>query len=296
MDESKPLEEIRNWEHPLWYETTQFEEKAKDIFLESQKGFHLKTQIWMPVKEETIFGPCQETSCTAITLNQESLAERRIIHSLFHWNTLTSPELLGWYARKPHRWLLEYRWIKRFVWFLDRFHSVYSIKWETSRRIYALWRALARNAQLREKHKWSDEKPKLDIARRLRGIYFIDPEDKEFKEPLRLHERNWKHRWFPPCLARQARRTSMERACILEADESTRRRMEESLPKYHEDHNSGKGDNSKQHYNLVHKFILMPQAVKIPAAKAAVVKDREKLEKILTRDITKVRNKSQVIE
>ena len=64
-------------------------------------------------------------------------------------------------------------------------------------------------------------------------------------------------------------------ACILEAGESTRLRMEESLPKYHEDHIAGKGDNSLQHYNLVHKFIPMPQAMKIPAAKAAVDKEWE---------------------
>ena len=30
-------------------------------------------------------------------------------------------------------------------------------------------------------------------------------------------------------------------ACILEASESTRMRIEESLPKYHEDHIAGKG-------------------------------------------------------
>ena len=48
--------------------------------------------------------------------------------------------------------------------------------------------------------------------------------------------------------------------------------MEESLPKYHEDHIAGKGDNSLKHYNMVHKFIPMPQAMKIPAAKAAVDK------------------------
>ena len=30
-------------------------------------------------------------------------------------------------------------------------------------------------------------------------------------------------------------------ACILEASESTRLRMEESLPNYHEDHIAGKG-------------------------------------------------------
>ena len=68
-------------------------------------------------------------------------------------------------------------------------------------------------------------------------------------------------------------------ACILEADESTRLRMGESLPNHHEDHIAGKGDNSLQHYNLVHKFNPMPQAVKIPAAKAAVDKEWEKLEK-----------------
>ena len=78
-------------------------------------------------------------------------------------------------------------------------------------------------------------------------------------------------------------------ACILEASESTRMRMEESLPKYHEDHIAGKGDNSLQHFNLVHKFIPMPQAMKIPAAKAAVDEEWEKLEKIPAWDITKVR-------
>ena len=58
-------------------------------------------------------------------------------------------------------------------------------------------------------------------------------------------------------------------ACILEASESTRLQMEESLPNYHEDHIAAKGDNSLQHYNLVHKFIPIPQAMKIPAAKSS---------------------------
>ena len=54
-------------------------------------------------------------------------------------------------------------------------------------------------------------------------------------------------------------------ACILEADESTRMCMGKSIPHY-EDHVAGKGENSLQHYNLVHKFFPMPQALKIPAA------------------------------
>ena len=62
--------------------------------------------------------------------------------------------------------------------------------------------------------------------------------------------------------------------------------MEESLPNYHEDHIAGRGDNSLQHHNLVHKFIPLPRAMKMSAAKAAVDKEWEKLEKIVAWNVT----------
>ena len=40
---------------------------------------------------------------------------------------------------------------------------------------------------------------------------FIELEHREFKETMRLQEKSWKHQWLPPCLARQARKVSMER-------------------------------------------------------------------------------------
>ena len=53
----------------------------------------------------------------------------------------------------------------------------------------------------RGRHKWAIEKPKLDNAGRLRGIYFIDPEDKEFKETMRNARRNLETSMAPamPC-------------------------------------------------------------------------------------------------
>ena len=57
------------------------------IFLENQKGLfhHLTTRFRMPVKQLMNFGPCQETSYSAITLNQESnFTRREKNHSLFH--------------------------------------------------------------------------------------------------------------------------------------------------------------------------------------------------------------------
>ena len=65
-------------------------------------------------------------------------------------------------------------------------------------------------------------------------------------------------------------------ACIVEADESMRNHLEGALHKDHEDHSAGKGINSLKHFNLVHKIILRPEAMKIPDAKAAVDKEWEK--------------------
>ena len=57
----------------------------------------------------------------------------------------------------------------------------------TSRTDYLwpeLWEKMGKNAKLKEKQEWSHEKLLLDNARKLRGIYFIDLEDKEFKETI----------------------------------------------------------------------------------------------------------------
>ena len=56
--------------------------------------------------------------------------------------------------------------------------------------------------------------------------------------------------------------------------------MESLQSKNHEGRIVGKGFTSMTNYNLVHKFIPMPQAMKIPDAKAAVDKEWKKLETI----------------
>ena len=54
--------------------------------------------------------------------------------------------------------------------------------------------------------------------------------------------------------------------------------MDVSLHKYHEDHFAGKGMNSLNPCNLVHKFIPLLPAMKIPDAKAAVEKNGKTLD------------------
>ena len=207
---------------------------------------------------------------------------------------------------------------------LDRCHTIYSIgrktpegfmwsgarltrKQLTSRPDHLwpeLWKSMGKHAKLKEKQKWSHEKLHLDNARKLRGIYFIDPEDKEFMETIRNARKKLETSTAPamPCKIMKncgsgaSNKIKTKLACILEADESTRMRMGNSIPNHHEDHIAGKGDNSLQHYNLVHKFIPMHQAMKIPAAKAAVDKEWEILEKISAWNLTKVKSKKGVID
>ena len=147
----------------------------------------------------------------------------------------------------------------------------------------------------KEKQKWAIEKPKLDNARRLRGIYFINPDDEEFKDIMKMLVESWKSRCQPQCLANFNLISTGQHACTVEADESMRKRMQGYPHKNHEDHIAGKGMSSLSHYKLVHIFIPMPQAMKTPDAKTAVEKDSEKLNNIPAWQLTKVRNKNEVI-
>ena len=74
------------------------------------------------------------------TQSRTLLAGRRIIpySTEVHWRYQNYSYEFGCQAREAHWWPLEHRWVKRFVWFLDRFHSVYSIRRETSRRIFVV--------------------------------------------------------------------------------------------------------------------------------------------------------------
>ena len=106
---------------------------------------------------------------------------------------------------------------------------------------------MSKNAKLREQHKWAIEKPKLDNARRFRGIYFIDPEDMEFMEIIKNARRKLETSMASALLCKTCKKNKHGETC-------SKMRMEESLPYYHEDHIAGKGDNSLQHYNLVHIY------------------------------------------
>ena len=100
------------------------------------------------------------------------------------------------------------------------------------------------------------------------------------KKPSKTQGESWKLQWRRQCFARTGQRNSpafrklkrrvvnptrfqrTKHACIVEAHESTRQRLESSLPKDHEDHIAGKRYNSMTHYNLVTRTMGSPRHAK----------------------------------
>ena len=62
-----------------------------------------------------------------------------------------------------------------------------------------LWKSMGKHAKLKEKQKWSEERIHLENARKLRGIYFIDPEDTEFKETIKNARKKLENQWLLLC-------------------------------------------------------------------------------------------------
>ena len=116
------------------------------------------------------------------------------------------------------------------------------------------------SSQKKEERQWAIEAPKLDNARRLRGINFIDPEDEEYPETIRnaMKKLEVPIEAAMPCQMgtenrlHKLRETASENdesskilktkhPCIVEAHESTRNRFEHTRPRDREDHMAEKG-------------------------------------------------------
>ena len=161
-----------------------------------------------------ISGPCQEASYTVITLNPESnFTRREKNHSLLsfpfplkyidvsrtthtnldvkqekrmddYWNIDGSRDLSDPWTGFTQFALLKEKPPDGYMWSGER------LTWKqlTSRPDHLwpeTWKTMGKHAKLKEKQKWSNEKLHLESARKLLGIYFIDPGNKEFKETIK---------------------------------------------------------------------------------------------------------------
>ena len=146
MDESKLQEEIRNWEHPPLYGLDQFKERVKYWLswrirrVSSTTSWLTSGCRWSYERFLVHVGKLHKPP-SRWTQSQTLLAERRIIpySTEIHWRNQNYPYEFGCQVGWAHWWLLEHWWLSILVWSLDRFHTIYSIRRKSSRRIYVVW-------------------------------------------------------------------------------------------------------------------------------------------------------------
>ena len=219
----------------------------------------------MTLKPVPTSGRSKVTSSIAITICAKG---RNMLHSTeLHWCNKVYFFWSGRHARETYWWLLERRFEQKFVRFSERTHKIHSVERETSQRVHVVpsetdkssndyetrsgrpevWTKMGKAAQKKEKQEWEIIKKRWENAGSSNGGGNALAKSNEFnKIPQTKHP------------------------CILEAHESTRQRVDSSLPQDHGEHIVGRGYNSMTHYNLAHKFIPMPQAMRILDAKAAL--------------------------
>ena len=282
----------------------------------------------MTRKPVPIFGRCKETSSIAITMNLEFKSTcRSKKHSLLHWNLLMILGLLIliWTSCKKYELTISGMSIRADICQILGEDSQILLCWkrnlqkdkcgpgETDKDSIdyktrscidssfgrKLWKPLRI-----ERNRNAKEKPKLDTARRLTGIYFIDPNDKEYEDTLQNPRRKLERPVAPamPCKRNQSSITKVmakpkirSEKIQIESHESTRQQVESLQSGSHEERIAGKGFSSMTYFKLVHKFIPMPQAMKIPDAKAAVDEERKNLDTIPAWNLVQVQRESKKV-
>ena len=198
-----------------------------------------RVKIYSP-REESFPIPLKYIDVTRTThTNLDVKQEKRIDD---YWNIDGSRDLSDLWTGFTQFTLLEEKWVE-----INK-----KTAYIQTRSFVA--RALEVNGKARqaEGEKWSEEKLHLENERKFRGICFIDPKDTEFKETIKNARKKLETSVAPamPCKITKncgsgaSNKIQTKLAFILEADESTRLRMGNSIPHHHQDHTAG---NEKFH-------------------------------------------------
>ena len=130
----------RRWtKQTLWRRSiTQFEEKIKDIFCESEGPAP-------PPPEYSLLDACEAINdflfLSGNFKNRHEVKPRFKLYAsspfVFKYIDASRTVHTNWdIAREAHRWALEHWWFSRLVWSLDRFHTINSTRRKSSWRIY----------------------------------------------------------------------------------------------------------------------------------------------------------------
>ena len=190
MEQQNCAEETTNSENPLQGgNDLQGVEISEESFKANRKGFNLQKQK-MTLKPAMTSGQSKMTSFIVVILNLEvNSSARRNIPDATEKNidvtraTYSNLDVLQdklnddhWHVDVNRSLSDSWKGITKLTLLKENSPEGGRTKIQATTRHNNLWPGVW-SAHKKEKQEWANEKPKLDNARRLRGIYFIDPED-----------------------------------------------------------------------------------------------------------------------
>ena len=201
-----------------------------------------RVKLYMP-KEESFPIPLKYIGVTTTTHTSLDVLLEKYIDD--YWNVDGERKLSDAWTGCTRFYLLNERPPDGYTWFGERLTR----KQSTPRPINVwpdMWKHVSDAAKSKAKQEWAIEKPKLENARQSRGIFFIQPDDEEFKHTLKNARRKLE---IPmpaamPCktqancrgkTCRNVGKRKTKNACTVDVDESMRIRLEGVPHRYHED-------------------------------------------------------------
>ena len=143
---------------------------------------------------------------------------------------------------------------------------------------------IGKAAQNRAKQEWKKREPKTRLIRMTENTKKLSKHARSKLDRPQATAMPWKketrtcNRKLAADLTASHNFPKTVYGCTVESHESTRQRVQPSLPKKNEDHIAGEGLTLMTHYNLVHKFIPM-QLEKVKSKKEAIIEaQRDKQE------------------
>ena len=140
-----------------------------------------RVQFYVP-KEETFSIPLKYIDAARSTLTDLDVMQEKKTDD--DWNVDVNRSLSDSWKGFTKFTLLQETPPKGFTWSGERLTKIQTTT-RPSHEWPEVWTQLGKAAQRREKQELANEKPKLDNARGLRGIYFADQDDQNYKVTLR---------------------------------------------------------------------------------------------------------------
>ena len=137
-------------------------------------------------REESFPIPMKYIDVTRTTCSSLDVSLEKIFQD--YWNVDGEKELSDVWTGFTRFILMNERPLDGFSWSAER----PTRKQSTSRpdNVWPdMWKHMSDASKKEAKRRWAIEKPKLDNARQLRGIFFIEPNDEEFKLTMKAARR-----------------------------------------------------------------------------------------------------------